>query len=242
MLPGRPVLLAASPDPGVRRLLRRDFTKAGLTVITAETGRMLLDHASRSRPSVIVTSSQMNDVNGVDLVEAIRKVTDVPILMLLPMPLPVARQDLLDAGAEDCLDEPFMPAELAARVRRLIHRLGGLRAYRQIATASGNLEVNTVEGSVRLNGSPIMLTRKEFDLLALLASQDGMALSHDEILQAMWSTEDAGVQRNLRRVISTLRSKLEPNPHNPVILKSERGRGYRLVAQRGFDEDTLLGG
>jgi DNA-binding response OmpR family regulator len=58
----------------------------------------------------------------------------------------------------------------------------------------------------------------------------------------MWSTDDAGAQRNLRRVISTLRSKLELNPHNPVILKSERGRGYRLVARRGFDEEPLTGG
>jgi len=116
----RPRVLVANPDPGIRRLLRRHFDNAGYSVVTAEFGRTVLDLLQRSAPDVIILSSEMGDVAGVDLVSRAHGMTNTPLLVLMPAKSGVTPGEILDAGADDCLGEPFLLEELAARTRRSV--------------------------------------------------------------------------------------------------------------------------
>jgi two-component system KDP operon response regulator KdpE len=224
-------VLVAHNDPGIRRLLRRHFGNAGYTVITADRGRAVLDQLRRSAPDVVIMSSEMGDMSGVESVSRVHAVSGTPMLVLMPANHLSTPQAILDAGADDCLDEPFLLEELAARARRLLHRAGVRLGPMVLMTRIGKLELNSLERSVRLSGVPLELTRREFDLLAVLASANGCTVSHEVILSEVWGGSDDSARQNLRRVVGNLRRKIEPEPENPACLVSLRGSGYRLNVQ-----------
>jgi two-component system KDP operon response regulator KdpE len=224
----RPKVLIANPDPGIRRLLRRYFVNAGFSVVTADLGRAVLEHLRRSAPDVIILSNEMGDLRGLDLVSRVHAAAGAPLLVLMPTKGEVTPGDILDAGADDCLDEPFLLEELAARTRRLLHRVGVQLGPKVLMTGLGRLEINSLERSVSLSGGPLVLTRKEFDLLAALANANGSTVNHEEILREVWGIRDDSARQNLRRVVGSLRRKIEPDPEHPALLFSVRGSGYRL--------------
>jgi len=226
----RPTVLVADTDPGIRRLLRRHFGTAGYTVITADRGRAALDQLRRSEPDVVILSSEMGDMEGVDLVTRVRARTGSPLLVLI-LANHSKTHAILDAGADDCLDAPFLLEELAARTRRLLQRAGVHLGPRVLITTLGKLKINALDRSVTLGGVPFGLTRKEFDLLAVLANANGRTLSYTEILTKVWGDEDENARRNLHRVVGTLRRKIEPQPDRPTYLINLRGEGYRLNMQ-----------
>jgi DNA-binding response OmpR family regulator len=169
----RPSVLVANPDPGIRRLLRRRFGNAGYNVITAELGRTALYQIRRSAPDVIILSLEMGDLEGVDLVSSVHAATGAPLLVLTPASRSVSPSAILDAGADDCMDEPFLLEELAARIRRLLHRAGVYIEPKVLRTDLGRLEISSLKRIVSLRGVPLALTRREFDLLAVLARPMG---------------------------------------------------------------------
>jgi two-component system KDP operon response regulator KdpE len=227
----RPTVLIANPDPGIRRLLRRYFGNSGFSVMTADLGRAVLDQLRRSAPDVIILSNEMGDLGGLDLINRVHAVTSNPLLVLMPTRGAVAPGDILDAGADDCLDEPFLLEELAARTRRLLHRVGVHLGPKVLMTTLGRLEINLLERSVNLGSASLTLTRKEFDLLAVLANAVGGTADHDDILREVWGGRDDSARQNLRRVVGSLRRKIEPDPEHPALLISVRGSGYRLNVQ-----------
>jgi two-component system KDP operon response regulator KdpE len=231
----RPRVLIADPDPGIRRLLRKHFGNAGYDVMTADVGRIVLDQLRRSAPDVMILSTEMGDLKGVDLVSSVHAVTGTPLLVLTSANGSVTRHAILDAGADDCLDKPFQLQELAARTRRLLHRAGAV-GPRVLMPGLGKLEINWLEYSVSMDGWPLALTHLEFDVLAVLAKADGRAVSHEEILSEVWGGWDDSVRQYLRRVVGSLRRKIELNPKLPTFLVSIRGTGYRLGVPKELGE------
>lgn len=177
---------------------------------------------------MIISSTEMGDLSGLDLVARVRALTATPLLALIPSQGSTTPHTILDAGADDCLDEPFLLEELAARTRRLLHRAGVHLGPLVLITCFGKLEINSLERSVSLNGRKITLTRKEFDLLAVLAKANGGTVSHTEILGEIWGGRDDSARQNLRRVVGTLRRKIEAETGQEAGLVSVRGSGYRL--------------
>jgi two-component system KDP operon response regulator KdpE len=228
----RPSVLVANPDPGIRRLLRRRFGNAGYNVITAELGRTALYQIRRSAPDVIILSLEMGDLEGVDLVSSVHAATGAPLLVLTPASRSVSPSAILDAGADDCMDEPFLLEELAARIRRLLHRAGVYIEPKVLRTDLGRLEISSLKRIVSLRGVPLALTRREFDLLAVLARANGGVVSHGEILREVWGARGAAARQNLGRVIGSLRRKIEPEPEQPTCLVSLQGTGYQLRVQQ----------
>jgi two-component system KDP operon response regulator KdpE len=231
-MPGRPRLLIANYDAGIRRLIRRHFGALGFQVIAVDSGRALIDQITKTSPDVSILSVDIGGPDPLAFVRGVHSMSKAPIIVLLQPKGPVAPVDILDAGADDCLDEPFLLEELAARTRRLLHRTGVWLGPRTVTTVLGRLEINGLERSTRLNGEAIMLTRKEFDLLSALAGGDGATLSHEAIQRKVWGDTDSDGRQNLRRLISTLRRKIEPDPNQPVCVLSVRGDGYRLEVRR----------
>ena len=151
-----------------------------------------------------------------------------PIIVLRPASSRLTAGEILDAGANDCLEQPFLLEELAARTRRLLHRAGvWLSDTRVFFTDFGRIEINALERVIDLNGQRISLTRKEFDLLVVLAAANGGTLSHEDLQRRVWGESDIGGRQNLRRIIHGLRAKIEPRPGDPVFLIGVRGAGYQ---------------
>jgi two-component system KDP operon response regulator KdpE len=227
----RPRLLIADPDPGIRRLLRRHFGNSGYTVSTVDLGRTALDQIRQTAPDVLILSTEMPDIAGIDFVNRVRAAVGTPLLVLTAAKEPVALDAILDAGADDCLTQPFLLEELAARIRRLLRRAGVSLEPRVLMTDLGELEISPLDRSVSVGGKPLTLTRKEFDFLALLAMADGATVGHDAIMHEIWAGVDNSARQNLRRVVGNLRRKIEADPKRPAHLISVHGSGYRLAAK-----------
>jgi two-component system, OmpR family, KDP operon response regulator KdpE len=234
----RPRILVANADPGICRLLRRHFGAMAYAVVTVETGREALDLIRRTPPDLAILSTELDDVGGAEMIRRVRSGCIAPIMALTRPRGALTPTQVLDCGADDCLDEPFLLRELAARVRRLLQRAGAWQGPSVLATGLGPIEVDPLERKVRIGGEPVVLTRKEFDLLALLVGAKGGTLSHDEIVQRIWRHDYGGARQNLRRTISSLRHKIEPDAARPAHLLSVRGEGYRLRARPAANTAT----
>jgi DNA-binding response OmpR family regulator len=223
-------VLVAHPDPGIRRLLRRHFEQTSCTTIVTQTGQETLSLLKRSLPDLIVASAAMPDTDGLSFTRALRETVGVPLMMLVPHGTDLTVTQILDCGADEFIEEPFMLNEFGARARRLLVR-GGMKYRSKILIQGlGLLEIEPLDRTVRLGGVSIALTRKEFGLLAVLAAANGQIVSYEDILRKLWGSDYIGAIQNLRRVVSSLRQKIEPDASRPVHLTSVRGSGYRLSA------------
>jgi DNA-binding response OmpR family regulator len=221
-------VLIANPDPGIRRLLRRHFEATDCSAITSDTAQGTLGLVKRMIADLVVASAGMPDMEGLEFTRTLREAVAAPLIMLLPEGIGITAPRILDCGADDCIDEPFLLNEFSARARRLLLRGGTKYRSRSIIPGLGLLEIEPLDRSVRLRGESIALTRYEFGLLAVLAAGNGQVLTYDEILRKVWGSDYVGALQNLRRVVSSLRQKIEPDPTRPVYLTSVRGLGYRL--------------
>jgi two-component system KDP operon response regulator KdpE len=224
----RPRVIVADPDPGIRRLLRRHFTGVGYAVTTAETEQTLVEQFRRLVPDLIIVSIASNGTAPLESVRRIRSLTASPMLVLMPADSASTLGGVLDSGADDCMHQPFLLEELAARARRLLHRSSALGGLHTITTALGRIDIDPLARTALREGQDLALTRKEFDLFLALLNGHGRTLSHQEIITGVWGSSDDNARQNLRRVVSSLRRKIEPDPDAPVHLISVRGGGYRL--------------
>ncbi len=233
-----PRVLVVDADPGICRLLRRHFGAANYTVTTAETGHEALDLIRRTPPDLATLSTELDDLAGTEVIRCVRALCPAPIMALMGERGALTPTWVLDSGADDCIDEPFLLKELAARVRRLLQRAGVWQGPTVMATGLGPIEVDPLERRMRIGGKLVALTRKEFDVLALLVGAKGGTLSHDEIVQRVWGRGYSGSRQNLRRTISSRRDKIEPDAARPAHLLSVRVSGYRLRVRPGANVEA----
>jgi DNA-binding response OmpR family regulator len=229
----RPAILVASSDRGIQRLLRRTFEPAGYGVATADSGAATIAAINHHEPDLIILSADFPDLGGAELIDQARRASNAPLIALFYPGGTWSARKLLDTGADDCIEEPFMVQELAARVRRLLLRAGVWLHPHSIPTALGVIEIDPLARAVRFGGQPLELTGREFELLLVLLSAGGSPVPHDEVLQRIWGKGHPNARQNLRRVVSSLRSRIEDCPDHPVLLLNVRGMGYRLAISDG---------
>jgi DNA-binding response OmpR family regulator len=227
-------ILVGAIDPGICRLFRRHFANLGFAVVIAHGGRALLEQIRRADPEMVIFSAELMDQGTADLVREVRAATRSPIIVTREDRSAVSAGAILDAGADDCIEEPFLMEEMAARVRRLLHRAGVWLGARTVETVLGPLEIDAFERRASLAGRLLELGRLEFELLLTLAGAGGRTLDHEEIQRKVWRGTGFEGRQNLRRLVSSLRRKIEPVPERPVCLLGVRGGGYRLAS--GGDE------
>jgi DNA-binding response OmpR family regulator len=221
----RPRVLLIEDEPALVRGLSDMLVDHGVEVQTATTGQAGLDAALAGGADLIVLDIMLPGVNGYEICRAVRRHgLDVPILMLTAK---AEESDVvlgLELGADDYLTKPFRPAELVARVRALLRRRRAAAPVCQF----GDCEIDLTARRVRRQGSDVVLTAKEYALLAFFAGHPGRALPRDLILDAVWGTSVFVTPRSIDRCVTTLRAKVEPNPRDPIYIQTVRDIGYRF--------------
>jgi two-component system KDP operon response regulator KdpE len=222
-----PVVLIVEDEPAIRRLLRamleaNDYR--ALDAATAADAEWTLRH---HRPDLVLLDLGLPDVDGLQLLSQIRKLSPVPIVVLSSRGDEAAKVTALDSGADDYVTKPFGAEELMARIRAgLRHRLQQQGAERTFS--SGDLSVDLVRRLVRRGGEDVKLSPKEYDILEQLVIHAGKVLTHKHLLREVWRDESVDPQY-LRVYVRQLRQKVEDDPSTPRHVLTEPGVGYRLV-------------
>jgi two-component system, OmpR family, KDP operon response regulator KdpE len=227
MSAGEARVLVVDDEPQIVRGLRVILTNAGYRVEEATTQKEALDAVSVRPPDAIVLDLVLPDGDGVEVAGEIRKWSQVPIVVLSAVGDEHQKVRALDAGADDYITKPFGTEELLARMRAVLRRRGD---DGDPVVRVGELEIDLADRSVRRGGEEIHLTPIEFDLLAQLARHPGRLVTHRQLLQEVWGPGYEDETQYLRVHFAHIRSKLEPDPSNPIYVITEPGIGYRLRA------------
>jgi len=204
--------------------------EAGYEVDAVGNGDEALAAARGRRYSLMILDLMLPGVSGLDVCRELRAESDLPIVMLTARDAEPDRVLGLDLGADDYVTKPFSVAELVSRVRALLRRRELDRRRSELVRRAGRLEVDVGRHAAALGGKPLQLTRLEFRLLALLASEPGRPFTREELVRHLWPGEPSDDRRAIDVHVSNLRRKLEDDPREPRLLQTVRGTGYRLVA------------
>lgn len=220
-------ILTVEDDERIRTAVKMALEDEGWIVEEADTGEAALEAFKRTPADVVLIDIMLPGIDGFEVCSAIRRMSDVPIVMV------TARADThdivggLNAGADDYLTKPFAPKELSARIRALLRRARttdhGIAHLR-----FGDLEIIPDEGVVTRDGEEVHLTKTEFRLLVELASNPGRVFSREVLLERVWGYGYFGDGRLVDVHIRRLRTKIEADPANPRHVVTVRGLGYKL--------------
>lgn len=220
-------ILVVDDEIAIRRLLRNTLIRAGYTVLEAEDGRQALHQAATEHPSAVLLDLGLPDRDGLTLIPLLRTHGDAVILVVSARDAVDEKVTALDLGADDFVSKPFDTEELLARLRVAL-RHHGLSETTQKIVRRGDISIDLDRRIVFRGAEELHLTRKEHEVLAVLARHIGRVVTHQRVLAAAWGGEEEPRVEYLRIVIRNLRQKLEfPEPVGSVIA-NELGVGYRL--------------
>lgn len=224
-------ILFVDDDEQIRDALVPILAKEGYDVRTAEDGESALAAFRESEPSLVILDIRMPGMNGFEVCERIRHLSAVPVLMLSVQDDHMDKVKALDLGADDYLTKPFEVTELLARIRALLRRA---ETRIEVPVSVHGLEVDFARRVVTVDGERVPLTKTEFDILGILASDPGRVFSAKSIVSHVWGRPeeqagDADSVQLLRVHVSNLRRKLEPHPTVPRYVITEPGVGFKLT-------------
>ena len=202
--------------------------------LEAHTGREALDVLAREEVHLILLDIMMPEMDGITALAKIREDSNVPVILLTAKSEDTDKVLGLDVGADDYITKPFNPVEVQARVRSQLRRylqLGGGAAQRPLLRCGG-IELDDEAKTVTLDGDPVALTPKEYDILHLLMRSPGKVFAPAEIYRLVWNEMPLQAERTVAVHIRHLREKLEHNPAEPRWLKVVWGKGYKMEADR----------
>ena len=219
-------ILTVEDDERIRTAVTLALEEEGWEVKETANGEDALVAFAQDPSDVVLIDIMLPGIDGFEVCRRIRRLGDVPIVMV------TARSDShdvvagLEAGADDYLRKPFDPKELSARVRALLRRSRPSGSPAKMVF--DQLEIIPDEGVVRLAGDEVHLTRTEFRLLVELASSPGKVMSREDLLERVWARDYFDDERLVDVHVRRLRTKIEPDPANPRYVVTVRGMGYKL--------------
>lgn len=233
-------ILVVDDEHTIREVVRRYLEHAGFTVDEAMDGQGALDAVAAQVPDLIVLDLMLPGIDGLQVMRRLKQVaparqTDIPIVMLTARGETSDRILGLDLGADDYLAKPFSPQELVARVRAVLRRTGDVAS--EPSTPSGppldysGLRIDPTPRLVTVQGLPVALTAREFDLLWFLASHPMQVFTRDQLLDKVWGYDFYGDASTVTVHIRRLREKLERDPSNPRYIMTVWGVGYRFEGE-----------
>jgi DNA-binding response OmpR family regulator len=240
MLPAlRPAVLLVDDDPTLLSVLARRLTREGFDVRTAPSGQAALKALDRSWPALVVVDLMMPGMDGFELCRRIKRIADLPIIVLSAVDAGEAKVRALEEYAEDYVTKPFNPDELVARVQRVLRRAPAGRG--QVTLDQGELEVDLVRRQVSTPAGTQPLTPTEARLLQVLIGSLDRTVPTETLLERVWSDADGADPSYVWVTVRRLRRKIELDPDDPRYLLTDRGVGYRLASSAALAGGVLDG-
>ena len=227
---GRTRVLAVDDDPQTLRFVRNALSNAGYTATVTGDPEQVSRLVEEERPHLVLLDLMLPGVDGIELLERIPELSDVPVIFLSAYGRDQVIARALEAGAEDYVVKPFSPTELVARVQTVLRR----RAASELSEPSepyrrGDLTIDYAERRVSLAGRAVRLTNIEYRLLFELSVNAGRVLTHDQLLQRVWGLDHSRQPGAVRTFVKNLRRKLGDDADNPSYIFTEPSVGYRMA-------------
>jgi DNA-binding response OmpR family regulator len=224
-------VLVVEDEPSIVEPFVRALARNGFDPLVAFTAAEALELARTGAPNVVLLDLSLPDGDGRDVCRELRRESDIPIIMVTARGTETDRIVGLELGADDYVVKPFAVDEVIARIRAVLrrYRQGGIQSS---SVTVGDLRLDLGARRVWLSGRELVLTRKEFDLLARLASDAGRVVSREDLMSDVWDENWFGSTKTLDVHIAWLRRKLGDDPAAPRYIHTVRGVGFRLAATR----------
>ncbi len=221
-------LLIVDDNKQITSILEEYAKKEGYNTIIARDGEEAIREFEKSNPDMVLLDVMMPKMDGFEVCREIRKKSNVPILMITARGEDFERIMGLDIGADDYIVKPFSPAEVMARVRAILRRMGTSEDRKQDVLIYRNLEIHLDQYRVSISDQPVSLTKKEIEILWTLANNRNRVFSRDHLLNQVWGYDYFGDTRTVDSHIKRLRSKLEPYEKDHWDIKTIWGVGYKF--------------
>ena len=204
--------------------------KEGFEPVVATTGPEALAEFDRGGADIVLLDLMLPGLPGTEVCRQLRSRSSVPIIMLTAKDAEVDKVVGLELGADDYVTKPYSARELVARIRAVLRRRGDVEAPAESALEAGPVRMDVERHVVSVDGAPVALPLKEFDLLELLMRNAGRVLTRVQLIDRVWGSDYVGDTKTLDVHVKRLRAKIEPDPANPKYLVTVRGLGYKLEA------------
>lgn len=223
-------VLVAEDDEKQAELVRRYLRYEDHSVLVVSDGRAAIDHVRARRPDLLILDVMMPELDGLDVLRALRRDYDVPVLMVTARSTAEDKLAGFDLGADDYLVKPYDPRELMARVRSLLRRARQADAdgARVLPLRVGAVLLDQIRHEVRLNGLRIECTPAEFRMLEALMSSPGRVFSRRQLLDQAHGPDSFVTERTADAHVKNLRRKIEANPREPAYIQTVYGVGYKM--------------
>jgi DNA-binding response OmpR family regulator len=228
-------VLVVEDEPKIRELLRSVLERVDLEVVSTGSGAEALLMAERSSPDLVLLDLRLPDVPGEEVAREVRRVSSVPILMLTAKASEADRIRGLELGADDYVTKPFSPRELVLRVQAILRRVGAEATSSEGRAASfggGEVVLDDERREVHVRGDLVELTPTEWGILKALTRTPGRVYSRYELINRVRGYEFDGYERTIDSHVKNLRRKIEVDPHEPRLVETVLGAGYRLGVSR----------
>ena len=220
-------ILVIDDEPQIRRIMLETLTNSGYEVNDAKNGEEGLMKVRDFRPDLVLLDINMPGMGGIEVCKEIRRDSNIAIIMLTVRKSEADKVAALDAGADDFIAKPFSTPELLARIRAALRRVPLAQAS-STRLQFGKLTIDFAARTVKRGSTTSHLTPKELDVLRYLTQRPNEAVSHRELLQAVWGPDYGDQVDYLRVVIKNLRKKIELSPEHPQYIETEPWVGYRF--------------
>jgi two-component system, OmpR family, response regulator RegX3 len=204
--------------------------KEGFDPVVATSGPEALAEFDRGGADIVLLDLMLPGLPGTEVCRQLRSRSGVPIIMLTAKDAEVDKVVGLELGADDYVTKPYSARELVARIRAVLRRRGDVEALADSALEAGPVRMDVDRHVVSVDGEPVALPLKEFDLLELLMRNAGRVLTRVQLIDRVWGSDYVGDTKTLDVHVKRLRAKIEPDPANPKYLVTVRGLGYKLEA------------
>ncbi|MCI0686006.1 MAG: response regulator transcription factor [Sporichthyaceae bacterium] len=202
--------------------------KEGFEVAVATTGPGALEEMERSGADLVLLDLMLPGLPGTEVCRQIRQRSNVPVIMLTAKDSEVDKVVGLELGADDYVTKPFSSRELVARIRAVLRRQGEPEAQAVATVEAGPVRLDAERHVVTVNGGPVQLPLKEFELLEFLLRNSGRVLTRMQLIDRIWGSDYVGDTKTLDVHVKRLRAKIEPDPANPRHIVTVRGLGYKF--------------
>jgi len=219
-------ILVVEDDRSIADALRSTLTAEGFKVEVARDGEVALTLFHQTKPDLVVLDRMLPKVDGIEVLRAMRQTDTTPVLILTAKDEVSDKVTGLRMGADDYMTKPFSVHEFVARIHALLRRTKSDDTPSQIQV--GSLLVDLTRRTVTVDGRAIEMTRTEFDLLVLFVRNPEIVLTREKLLEDVWGYRFEGYSRTVDTHVTRLRKKIEIDPHNPQMIQTVWGMGYRF--------------